>query len=239
VDPVPDEPLRIGFVSPKEGTLEGGGQVTIHGFGFTPATVVVWNGAPLSDVTMENSGENLRIDDVPAHDVAESIDIVVVRGDESATLVDGYTYYDPAEGLPRPEIHGVVPGEVHPDGGTALLVTGTGIWSAATATFVDDSGAAVDADVGTVTGPPGGDQQVVVYAPEQDEGWVDLVLTNSSDYGSVDSIGYPILVTVDATNSRERDLVVDDCGSCNAGTGAAPGALLLLLVPALRRRQRR
>ena len=154
VDPVPDEPLRIGFVSPKEGPLEGGGQATIHGFGFTPSTQVVWDGAVLEGVTMQNSGENLRIDGVPAREGAGSIDIVVVRADESATLVDGYTYFDPADGIPRPEIHAVTPGQVHPDGGTALVVAGTGIWGAATAAFVEDDGAFTELEVGTVTGPP-------------------------------------------------------------------------------------
>ncbi|MCP4867356.1 MAG: hypothetical protein GY898_01390 [Proteobacteria bacterium] len=236
VDPVPDEPLRIGFVSPKEGPLEGGGQATIHGFGFTPQTQVIWNGEVLTDVTMQNSGEALRIDSVPGHDATESIDIVVVREDESATLIGGYTYYDPTEGLPRPEIHAVEPGEAHPDGGTLLTVIGTGIWSAATAAFIDEDGNATDVDMGTVTGPAGGSQQVVVTAPQHPEGWVSLVLTNTTADDSVESVGYPILVTMDAVSGR-IDLPRDGC-SCSAGASKAAPGLLLLLVPFAMRRRR-
>jgi hypothetical protein len=237
VDPVPDVPLRIGFVSPKEGPIEGGGPVTIHGFGFTPTTEVIWNGSTLGNVTVTSSGEALRIADVPAHELAESIDIVIVRGTESVTLLNGYTYYNPAEGLPRPEIHAVTPGEVHPAGGTTITILGTGIDSSATARFVDEDGVAADADLVSVTDGPSGSQEVIVVTPEQPEGWADLVITNHGALSGIESVGFPILVTVDALRS-EADLEVGGARGCTVGGAGAVPSLAVLLVPLGLRRRR-
>lgn len=236
-DPVPTDPLRIAFVSPKEGPLEGGGEVTIHGYGFTESTIVLWNGEELTDLTLGTGGETLRVSDIPSVDEPSSIDIEVIRGAESSLLGDGYTYYDLAGGFAPPEILSVSPTLLWPDGGTEVVVTGTGFVSASQVVLLDADGIQPTSEADLFEAADGL-QELYVTMPAHSEGWVDLLVRNPLDDGEVlESMpGFPVLYTYDAVNPGNEELR-DGC-SCSATGGTAGLGLLLLPLLGLARRRR-
>ncbi len=237
VDPVPDEPLRIGFVSPKEGPVGGGGQVSIFGHGFDETTVVTWGGVEV-DVTIVG-GEHLRLDEVPPGD-AGSIDVAMERADGTvAALIDAYTYYDPSDGVPRPAIASITPHEVWPEGGTVVTAEATGVWSTATAAVVDDAGQATDVEIQHVDGTYDNDQTVYLSMPPHAPGWASLVLTNHSDVGDVAGVGYPVHYTWDAVDPGGDRRGPGGCSGCAMGSSTVPASLALLPLLGLALRRRR
>lgn len=85
--------LQIDAVLPAEGATGGGTLVTIHGSGFTPDTAVYFDGQVGKAVQWKGPGTLTA--QTPAHDPG-AVAVDVVRGDESDTLIDGFTYFSPA-----------------------------------------------------------------------------------------------------------------------------------------------
>ena len=239
-DDTPDEPLEIGFISPKEGDLVGGYEVLIHGDGFDNTVSVVVDGQTLdpSDVTVATGGETLSIEAWPAANSEGSVDVVLRKGLEEVTLGDGFTYWDHSGGSVPPRITSVQPSEAHPDGGTDLRIRGTGFVEGATVTFVayDDEGNSqtIEASEGlALVELADGAQEVLVRSPLFDpdddgygnNGWADLVVTNPN--GQPTEPGYPFLFSGDAPPP------VTDRGSAGGGCSLAhqtPAWSLALLL---------
>lgn len=230
-DPSPETPMEIGFLSPKEGDLDGGYEVFIHGAGFSTATQVfvddVLQAAELLDP------EVLRIPAMPGAESERSVDLELVRGDEVLHLAAAFTYWDEDGAELPPVITGAAPARVHPDGDTELRVRGRDIAPDARALFVSPDGSlTTELDVLDRQDLGGGQAELLVLGPPQDEGWVDLVVLNPSGLRSTP--GYPILVTEDAADPDLRPGPPGGCGCAAGGPAAMP--LMLLLLGARRRR---
>ncbi len=238
-DDTPDDPMEIAFLSPKEGDLAGGYPVVIHGDGFSETTSVLIDGSSVSgdNIVLGTGGESITIQEWPESTSEQSVDIELVRGDETLTLADGFTYWDMSGGSVPPRITNVAPSEAHPGGGTDVRVRGEGISLEATVIFIDEDGEEVAPEedvVGVDLG--GGAVELVVLTPSHNGGWTDLVVVNPNDLRS--DPGYPFLFTQDAaapaTNNNGRN------GGCDvAGNGGAAGLLGLLFIGLASRLRRR
>lgn len=236
-DDTPDDPMEIAFLSPKEGDLGGGYAVTIHGDGFSETTSVLVDGSaiPSGELVLGTGGESITIQSMPESDTERSVDVELVRGDETVTLSDGFTYWDMSGGSVPPRITNVSPSEANPAGGTDVLVRGEGISMDATVVFVNEDGDEVSPDedvVGRDLG--GGAVELTVVSPATEGGWTDLVVINPGGLRS--EPGYPFLFTQDAAQPAGDG--TGRTGACDVG-GAGGASLLTLLLIGLASRLRR
>ena len=239
--PEPDGPLRLSFLSPKEGDVGGGYEVQVHGRGFTADSALFVDGVQLpdEDVSIAASGEVILIASMPPHGEGE-VDLRIDRGDESMLLASGFTYWDLTGGERPPHIVGVAPSEASTGGGTELLVRGESIHPDATVVFLTlgedgDFVATTDALAVESRELAPGEHELYVTAPEHPPGWADLVVVNPAGARSVP--GYPV---------RFGDEVAArigppprGCEGCSVGGGSGNwwlGGLLGLLGLVWRRR---
>ena len=235
-DDTPDVPIELAFLSPKEGDVQGGYNVTVHGSGFDQDTDVYINGVAHADVTVGTGGETLSVEDWPAADAEGPVDISVRKGLEEVVLEGGFTYWDESGGSVPPRVTAVMPSEAHPSGGTALTVRGVGFDGEATVVFrtytEDGEAVEVDGDDVEVHDLGGGNQEIFVNTPEHDSGWADLVVINSD--GLEADPPYPFLFTGDAVVPSNNNN--DPRNNCSATIGDrtdASGALALLALLAI------
>ncbi len=231
-DHTPNDDLEIGYVSPKEADVGGGGEVLIHGGGFNENTVILWGDHAITAPGID-SGDVLIVNSIPTAAEAGvpdggTIDITIQRGDEAVVLGSGFTYHRPAEGETKPWVTSVLPGSVHPDGETEMRVRGSGMRSGLTVWFVADDGTETEARVELVQ-PAEGGQMATVMTPPHAEGWVEVVVENPSGLRSTP--GYPVEVTTNAINTNLTGGGAGSGSNCSvAGAGSAGLGLGLLLL---------
>ena len=240
-DDIPENPIDVFFVSPKEGTLDGGNSITLYGVNFTPDITVYMGDAQVSDITVGSGGDSLTLNSVPAAASAGAdpaggpVDIVLIRGLEEVTLGDGYTYWEGSGGEIPPRVTSVFPSSANPGGGTEIRVRGVGFTEGAMVQFLDENGESAG-EVQSVQ-PIQGGMEVSVLTPEHDEGWVEIVVTNPN--GLVSDPGYPFQFTVNAAppTSGGGGGTGRACSQSDASGGL--GMLLIFLLGAglVRRRQ--
>ena len=231
-DDTPDVPIDVAFLSPKEGDLEGGYEVKIHGSGFDNTTTVEVAGVPVAgdDVTVGTGGETLVIEIFPAGTSEGPVDITVRKGLEEVVLNDGFTYWDESGGSVPPRVTAVMPSEANPVGGTELRINGIGLDSDAQVVFrmTDEDG---NVEIFDATGVEQLEEgQLVAMSPEAHAGWADLVVINND--GLETDPSYPFLFTDDAQQpinngggSAGRTCNSDLSGSNTAGLFALLGLL--------------
>ncbi len=223
-DDTPDVPIEVAFLSPKEGDLEGGYEVLVHGSGFDNTTSIEIAGVTHdpNSVTVGTGGETLVVEDWPSADAEGSVDIVIRKGLEQVALANGFTYWDESGGSIPPRVTAVMPSEALPDAPTELTIRGVGLDSDATVVFRKDGEDIPATDV-SVHDIEGG-QEIFATTPETTGGWADLIVVNND--GLESDPGYPFLFTEDAapppaTGGTQR-------GPCNQGTGGVAAPLTLL-----------
>jgi hypothetical protein len=224
-DDTPDVPIEVAFLSPKEGDMEGGYNVVIHGTGFDPATSIEIDGVAhdSDDLTLGTGGETITVENWPASASEGSVDIVIRKGLEQVSLASGFTYWDLSGGSVPPRVTAVMPSEAQPESPTQLTIRGVGLSSDATVLFrtVDDEGVVTDREATDVEFRSiDGGQEVFATTPETVAGWADLIIVNPDGFES--DPGYPFLFTSDAaapavTGGSARST----CNSNQIGGGAA------------------
>ncbi|WBB97934.1 IPT/TIG domain-containing protein [Solwaraspora sp. WMMA2059] len=113
-------PPTIDSVVPDSGPNTGGTTVTVTGSGFTGATDVTFGGVPGTDLVVDPSGMSLTVVTPPGP--VGPVDVVVVLPGDDAVAPDGFTY----SGGPAPVIDSVDPGQGPANGGTTVVVGGSG-----------------------------------------------------------------------------------------------------------------
>ncbi len=220
---VGEEPLRLAFVSPKEGPLEGGGDVTLHGAGFGENTEVWWDGVRLEGLVLGTGGETIRLQGIPGSAEPRSVSVEVVEPDAAVLLEDAFTYHADSEGAVPPTIVRVSPGTVATVGGSRVDVVGSGfapdaeVWIAG----VDLAQALVLERV-----EQGDGWRVSAELPPHPEGWVDLLVVNPD--GAASEPGYPLLYSDDVGVPGVPPR--DHGPGCAVQGRSAPGLALLLLL---------
>ncbi len=183
-----DQPPRVVIaVRPNSGPVAGGTAVTIVGTGFAPGARVVLGGERATEVDVLDDTRIVAV--TPSHRVGR-VDVVVRNpGAPSAVLAAGFEY------VRGPTLSSVAPSELSADGGTLIVLTGTGFDPGATVTVngrpatavtvVDDSTIRALAPAG-LTGPA----SVVVTNPGQPSAElrdaVDYVITVPDEPAAVD-----------------------------------------------------
>ncbi len=151
-------------VTPDEGAISGGGEVTIAGTGLAEASFVHFGGAA-AKITADSSSS---ITVLAPEGSPGPVDVTVTgRGGirSSETAADHYTYY-----VPKPSVTAVTPDEGPTVGGTTVQIKGSNLAGASYVEFGGTYAPVLSATEGTLTvhSPQhvAGVSDVVVYAPD-------------------------------------------------------------------------
>jgi len=156
-------------LSPANGSVIGGTEVTITGTKFTGATAVTFDGTAATEFLVVNDTTISAI--TPAHDEGV-VDVVVTTPGGAAT--GSFTYE--TEVIPTPTVTGITPASGPVSGGTEVTITGTKFTGATAVTF--DGIAATEFTVIS-------DTSLTAMTPAHAAGAVDVVVTTPGGSASV------------------------------------------------------
>jgi len=166
---------EISSISPDEGSIDGGTQVTITGTALTGASVT-FGLEQATDVSVNAAGTRI-ICRTPAH-VAGAVDVVVTTGGGSVTKSDGFTYTTTLT------ITTISPGGGSTEGGEPVTITGSGFFGATAVNFGDVA-------VTSWTVSPDGTTILCTSPPQEEAGPVNVtVVTPSGTATKVDGFEY-------------------------------------------------
>ncbi|MBT0770667.1 IPT/TIG domain-containing protein [Kineosporia sp. J2-2] len=174
-------------VSPARGPLAGGTTVVVTGTGFTAASSVRFGASNATSYVVNSA---FQITAVAPAGAAGTVDVTVttVGGTSATSTADQYVY------VAAPTVTGLAPAAGPIAGGTSVTVTGTGFTGATSVAF---------GGVSTTSFTVSGDTQLVVTAPAQAVGTVDVVVTapgGTSATSSADRFTYYAVPTVTAVS---------------------------------------
>ncbi len=131
----PDQPApALTSLSPATGSIDGGDVVTLVGQNLLDGATVLFDGDKAGDVTV-NGGTSLTCT-TPAHNNAGAVDVEVINVDgQRATLVGGFSYF-----IPDPAVQTAFPDSSSVDGGTFIVISGSGFRAGVNVSFVDGAG---------------------------------------------------------------------------------------------------
>jgi phosphatidylserine/phosphatidylglycerophosphate/cardiolipin synthase-like enzyme len=147
---------RINVVVPNTGSTSGGTSITISGSNFVSGTTVTVGGATAT-IT---SRLTVAIVATTPPGAAGPADVVVTTPNGSTTLKSGFTYADPANPSGPPSVTGISPNSGSFNGGTRVIISGSGFQYGAVVTF----GGAPKATGTTTPGTPA-TTMAVTYSP--------------------------------------------------------------------------
>lgn len=152
-------------ISPNKGPLQGGTSVTLTGTGLAGATAVNFGNIPGS-ITF-NSATQITATS-PAH-IAGTVDVTVTTagGTSAPSLFDKFTY------VAAPTVSGISPSKGSTNGGTSVVITGTGFTGAIGLPAVHfGSLSATNVTVNS-------DTQITAKSPAQSAKTVDVTVTTA------------------------------------------------------------
>ncbi|MBJ7387853.1 MAG: IPT/TIG domain-containing protein, partial [Sphingomonadaceae bacterium] len=159
----PTAPTVTGL-SPSQGLLAGGNQVTISGSNLTGATAVTFGGTAATSFTVVNSGQIVAV--APAGVAAGPATVVVTTPGGSASLSGGYLYVSAAS---APTINFVTQANISVDGGT-VNISGSNFVGVTAVTFNGVPGTGINA---------GSSNFLSVIAPAGSVGPVTIAVTTA------------------------------------------------------------
>lgn len=115
----------VSSISPASGSVNGGSAVTITGTGFLSGATVTLGGTAATGVSVVNSTTITAT--TPAHSAGAATVVVTNTDGQSGSKSNGYNYSNSA-----PTVTSVSPNSGTPNGGTSIIITGTGFLSGAT-----------------------------------------------------------------------------------------------------------
>ncbi|QIG45063.1 hypothetical protein G5V58_21905 [Nocardioides anomalus] len=197
-------------LSPTEGPAGGGATVTLSGSGFTPGLTVSFGGRAAEVGAVSATSATVT---TPAH-APGSVNVVVATAGGSASLAAAYTY------LATPTLSAVTPGAGPTGGGTAVILTGSGLRPGMTVRFGGTAATLVGAaDDGT---------SATVTTPAHPAGVADVFVATAGGAGSLPG-GYEYVAAPDL------DALTPDEGPAGggqgitlSGTGFRPGMVVSL-----------
>ncbi|MBH0024910.1 IPT/TIG domain-containing protein [Salinibacterium sp. SWN248] len=177
----------VSGMTPTEGPLAGGTEVTITGTGFTGSTGVTFDGDAGTSFTVVSDTE-ITVSS-PAH-VEETIEVVVQHPIGDAAAGD-FTY------TAAPIISSLSPNIGPVAGGTVVTIAGTGFTGATGVTFDGDAGTSF-----TVVS----DTEITVSTPAHVIGVVDVIVQNTPSDSSPGTFSYQAAPTVSSIAPDEGPL---------------------------------
>jgi hypothetical protein len=166
-----EAPLVVEAVVPAIG--QAGDVIEVQGHGFSD----VEDATTDVDIAGADAARNNLIDDTRLRVVVPAVapgahDVVVTRGDSSATLADGFVVLGPVTGALT--VAAVVPREVGVDGGDVVTIVGEGFSDPTNAVTAVTVGGATATDLAVVD-----DRRLTITAPPGAAGLADVVVTRA------------------------------------------------------------
>lgn len=222
--PTTGKPIEVWYLSPKEGPIAGGQEVTVYGKNFTVDANFFFENEQVQ-TTLIDSGRMTII--TPEWSSAETIDVLATNDDFDYKLEGAYTYREEeSEGEYPPEFYLIDPGTGPDAGGITVEIQGMNFWSGAIAYFdgVQATTTFVSSEMITAVIPPheAGVVEVVVFNPDDQYTDPTYFFTYYDDGGGDDDEGGD---DDDGGNSG-------DC-SCDAAARPAAGTAALLALAGL------
>jgi len=162
-------PLSLTSVAPTSGTVVGGTTVVLTGQNFLPSPTVVFDRKSATIVSADPSGQSITVR-TPDH-TSGSVDVIVERGTETATLYNAFTYGSPI-------ITGLNPSSGAAIGGTSVAISGSNFCGSALVAF--DGTAATNISVA----PDG--LSLTATSPSHAAGTIKVTVTCGTDSSSAD-----------------------------------------------------
>ena len=160
-------PPTVTSVAPGAGALAGGQSVIVNGAAFAADVQVSFGGRPAPVTQVADGGSQATVV-VPAGSAIGPVDVIVTNpGQGSATLTSGYTYQQ------GPTVTSVTPAQGPTDGGTLVVIAGTGFQSGAGVVVKSPADAEAATDVSVRS-----DTSIAATLPAFSPGLVDLVVQN-------------------------------------------------------------
>ncbi|MEK7123384.1 MAG: IPT/TIG domain-containing protein, partial [Patescibacteria group bacterium] len=181
---------EITSVSPDNGKLSGGTNVTITGAGFLSGASVTFGGSAAANIIVVSNTTITA--DTPAHS-AGAVDVVVINTNgQSGTLTGGYAYN------PSPTVTGVNPPSGPIGGNTDVTITGAGFLSGASVTFGGSAATSISV-VSSIS--------ITAKTPAHSAGAVDVIVQNTdTQLGTlVNGFSYtagPVITSVSPDNGK-------------------------------------
>ena len=189
--PVP----TVTSITPNSGPTIVSTPVTIHGTGF-------YGGGSNSAVSSVTIGGNSAASVSVTSDTtltattptgsAGTVDVVIITSGGSATLTNGFTYYN----VPVPTITSIIPNSGPLAGGTSITITGTGFYGGGSLPAVS----AVEFGSTSVTPTVNSDTQITVTSPAG-SGIVDVTVTTPGGTSATSSADQFTYITAPAITS--------------------------------------
>ncbi len=231
-DPTTGKPIEVWYLSPKEGPLAGGQEVTVYGKNFT-SDASLYFGETQVQATLIDSGRMEIV--TPAWHTPETIDVLAANTDFDYLLEGAYTYReDDSQGAYPPEFFLIDPDSGPDAGGITVEIQGENFVQGATAHFdgTEAQTTYVSPDLVTAVIPPHeeGVVEVVVFNPDGQYTDPTYFFTYYADAGGDD-------------DAADDDDDGGDSGDCECSLSASPraaagGAVLAALLAALILRRR-
>lgn len=169
-------------ITPNSGTANGGTPVTISGTGFLAGATVSLGGTAATNVVVGN-----RTSITATTTAVGVVNVVVTNTDaQSGTLSNGYNY----TANPTPTVTSITPNGGTANGGTGVVITGTGFQSGATVSL--GGKAASNVVVGSSA-------SITAMTPAHAAGAVNVVITNSDAQSGTLPNGYTYIGPADFT----------------------------------------
>jgi hypothetical protein len=208
-------PPKLNLVSPASGSPAGGDSVIITGSNLGSGATVTFGGVP---ATVTNSGPVSINVTTPAGNPGLPVDVVVTRNGLSATLKGAFTYANPPG---SPTVTSVSPANGSLNGGSNVMITGTGFNSGAIVTFGGPPGTGKIATTIAVVNST----TVLATTPAGAVGPADVVVTNINpatgviDSGSLSSTpSSGSVYTYTSAPPPTVNAVSPSAGTVNGGT---------------------
>lgn len=202
--------------TPSTGSPVGGQQITIAGAGFLPGATVTFDGIP-AQATVTNS--TLITATSPAHGEGQAAIGVRNPDGQTATLAAAYAYRD------GPAITRIFPAGGVPEGGSPVLVTGSGFLPQTAVLFDGEPAASISFQ---------NDTALLAMTPAHTPGRVNVTVTNPDGQSTTRPAGFayrppPSLESVSPSGGGPNGGTLVTI----KGTGFLPNALVLFgAIPA-------
>jgi hypothetical protein len=168
-------------LAPASGPSQGGTSVVITGTGFNGALGVRFGSTAASSFNVDSDTQITAVS--PAANVSGDVDVKVTTnaGASNTTAGDHFTYLDGAAPAPAnaPTVTGLSPANGPGDGGTTVVITGTGFTGASDVSFGSTAADSFNVD---------SDTQITAVSPAANmSGVVDVTVTTSAGSSSATS----------------------------------------------------
>jgi large repetitive protein len=157
--------LKINYLSPSYGSIQGGELTSLWGAGFVDGVAVSFGGTLASEVGIVDS-THLRVI-TPPHGKGVVYIKVTNPGQKSRELSPGFLYQAPEDPAPKPKILSVSPLSGPLDGGQQVTIKGSGLKNVTMVSFGGHPGI-IDGAINDTT--------LLVTTPPHNEGKVDVAI---------------------------------------------------------------